>query len=245
MRVLRSAQWASPLLSRLEHQGGICSANMPLLFEVRIAYALHRAGVAVTYEHKAGAGRKSADFHVHGEPGWLIEAVRLAESDAIKAATKQSGNLFWLHLSSRARDRRQTEEGELIKAIERIEGKASKFPPPTGSNFHVIIIDVRGYLGHGGDCDDYREMAYGTGAALAPENAHWWNGQPILGLFDARNSRASARLVQQHVHYLGFVQEKSFDDGEIQRVGFYLPNLMLFDTVDTAATAFAKYPLRR
>jgi len=228
----------------LEQQGGICSGNMPLLFEVRIAYALHRAGVAVTYEQKTGAGQKSADFRVHGEPGWLIEAVRLAESNAVKAATKQSGNLFSLHLSSNAKDGRQSEEGELLKAIERIEAKASKFPPATASTFHVIVIDIRGYLGHGGDRDDYWEMAYGTGAAVVPEHSHWWNGQPILGLFDARNSRESVRLVQQRVHYLGFFKEKKFDDGEIQRVGFYLPNLTLFGTGDAAAIAFAKYPLR-
>jgi hypothetical protein len=244
MQALESAPWARPLLRRLEQCGGICAANMPLLFEVRIAYAFYLVGVTASYEHMTGAGKKSADFRIHSQPEWIIEAVRLGESRAIRTATKESGDLFSLCLSTNAKDGRQSEEGELIKAMERVEVKASKFPSVVDGTFHVIVVDVRGFLGHGGDHDDYREMAYGTGAALAPENAHWWNGQPIFGLFDSRNCKEAAQLVQQRVHFLGFVREQAFNAGEIQQVGFYLPNPTLFRTNGAAASVFGQYPLR-
>jgi hypothetical protein len=216
---------------------------MPLLFEVRVASALHRLGIRVSYEHRTGSGQRSADFRVQGKPEWLIEAVRLGESDAMKAATKRSGNGFSLNLSSAAGDEKQSEEGEVIKAMERIAEKACKFPKPRGARFHVVLVDVRGYL-DGGDHDDYKEMAYGTGAPR-PENRHWWRGEPVLGLFDLRNARHSARLVQQRVHLLGFIAERMFCEGEIQNIGFYLPNPGLLAGREAAAQAFQTYPLRQ
>jgi len=215
---------------------------MALLFEVRVAYALHRLGLAVNYEYKAGSGQRSVDFRVHGPPEWLIEAVRLGESDAMKAASKRSGNGFSLNLSSTARDKRQSEEGEIIKAMERIAEKACKFSKPSVARFHAVLVDMRGYL-DGGDHDDYREMAYGTGAPR-PENRHWWGDQPILGLFDPRNERESARLVQQRVHLIGFIAERRFCEGEIQNRGFYLPNPGVLASPEAAARAFQTYPLR-
>jgi hypothetical protein len=243
IRILSSAPWASSLLSRLEQQGGVSSRNIPLLFEARVAYALNRLGITVSYEYKTGSGQKSADFRLQSKPQWLIEAVSLGESDAIKAATKRSGDLFSLYLSSRADDRTQSEEGELIKAMERIAEKGCKFPEPASSAFHVILADVRGYLGGGGDHDDYREMAYGTGAA-SPEHSHWWGDQPIRGLFDPKNPTRTARLIQERVHFIGFIAERRYHEGEIQNSGFYVWNPRLFTTQEIAERAFATYPLR-
>lgn len=70
-------QWAAPLLRKIEQNGGILSAPMPLLLEIRIAYAFQQNGIEPQYEFAASSRTKSVDFHVHGSPEWLIEVVSL------------------------------------------------------------------------------------------------------------------------------------------------------------------------
>jgi len=76
-KALQGEQWAAPLLRKIEQNGGILSAPMPLLLEIRIACAFQRNGIRPQYEFSAGSGTKSVDFHVHGSPEWLIEVVSL------------------------------------------------------------------------------------------------------------------------------------------------------------------------
>ena len=64
---LESVVWAEPLLAHLDQAGGLITANVPLLFEVRFAYELHRIAATVDYEYRAGVGDSTVDFHVHGE----------------------------------------------------------------------------------------------------------------------------------------------------------------------------------
>jgi hypothetical protein len=89
---------------------------------------------------------------------------------------------------------------------------------------------------------DFRELAYGA-AAEREECRHYWNGHPVAGVFDARNTRRSARLVQTRVHFLGFLKEKRYCKGEIERIGYYLPNPAFFSTDEEAATTFLSFPL--
>lgn len=168
----------------------------------------------------------------------------LRESNAVKKATEQNGILSSVLLSSLSEDPRQSEEGEIVRAMEHIADKAQKFPTPSPAARHVILTDMRGYLIKGGDHDDYREIAYGS-SAVPPEHAHFWNGQAILGLFDEANSRNSARLVQERIHFLGFLNEKRYCKGEIQDIGYYLANPKFFKTSQEAAAAFDSCPLKK
>jgi hypothetical protein len=61
-------------------------------------------------------------------------------------------------------------------------------------NAHLcaMLTDTRGYAIGMADRGDYREIAYGT-SAVPEEQAHYWNGRSILGLFDRANARNSAR----------------------------------------------------
>jgi hypothetical protein len=59
--------WARSVLDRLKKAGGIRSENKPLIFEVRFAYELHRAGNVAEYEYKAGVGGSTVEFCVPGE----------------------------------------------------------------------------------------------------------------------------------------------------------------------------------
>lgn len=130
-------------------------------------------------------------------------------------------------------------------------GKPRKFPPLDGS-FRLILADIRGYLDQGGDIVDYRQMAYG--APGVPRKCAWtiryWQstpGQltPIKGLFEQGNPLKSAQYVQERIHFLAFVREHDFSDGEIKRVGYCLANWHLFPTQEKAEVAYETYPLAR
>ena len=145
-QALQGEQWAAPLLRKIEQNGGILSAPMPLRLEIRIAYAFQQNGIEPQYKFAASSGTKSVDFHVHGSPEWLIEVVSLRESDAIKDATLRDGLLTSVILSSLSADPKQSEEGEVVRAMEHIADKAEKFPIPSPGAFHVILVDMRGYV---------------------------------------------------------------------------------------------------
>jgi hypothetical protein len=241
IRALQGEQWAAPLLRKIKQSGGVLSAPLPLLLEVRIAYAFHQNGLRPEYEFATGSGAKSVDFRVQASPDWLIEVVSLTESDAVREATQQDGLFSSLALNSLSEDPRHSEEGEILRAMEHIADKAEKFPDPSSAAFHVILSDMRGYLLGMGDRGDYREIAYGTNTAR-PEQAHSWNGRPIFGLFDSANTRDSARMVQDRIHYLGFLTEKQYCKGEIENETCYIANPKFFETKQDAKASF---PLKR
>lgn len=53
-----------------------------------------------------------------------------------------------------------------------------------------------------------------------------------------------ARSLQERVHFVGFVTERRYREGEIRDVGYYLGNRHLFAAHDQAEAAFQPYPLR-
>src|SRR5262249_23627017 len=55
----------------------------------------------------------------------------------------------------------------------------------------------------------------------------------------------AAQYVQERIHFLGFIREHEFVDGEIPRVGYYFANWHLFGKAEDAAHAYATYPLAR
>ena len=187
----RECSWAAPLLdSRRDiiewltlprEQRPSCSSPSntevkSLLFEIRFALELHRAGATAEYEFATGVGRSSVDFRIIGKQEWLVELVSLFESQAIKEATwhqdiRDGLSLFGMHLGSYS-DARHTEEDEMIKAQERIAAKVFngrsviKFPAPRHA-YHLLLVDARGYLGQGGDCFDWFQMSLGAEATKA------------------------------------------------------------------------------
>jgi hypothetical protein len=255
IRELSGVKWAQPLLLRLESNGGLRSENMPLMFEVRYAYELHRAGVTAEYEFAAGVGESTIEFRLQTTPTWLIELVSVRTSDAAKRAIRQVGMVYEQCLIATPDDPGRGEAGEIITAEYKIGEKVfankrpTKFPALDGS-FRLIVTDIRGYLDQGGDCLDYREMAYGSSgiprhSPWAPHHLEIQPGPPapIRGLFEAGNPLQAARYVQERIHFLGFVRERDFVDGEIPRIARHMPNWYLFATQDEARRAYATYPL--
>ncbi len=254
---LSASPWAQSLLARLEAAGGINSENMPLMFEVRFAQELQRAGVTAEYEFHAGVGDSTVEFRLDTTPPWLIELVSVRTSDAARRATRKVGLIYEQLLRPTPEDPGRSEEGEMITAEQKIGekvssgGKPTKFPPLDGS-LRLILTDIRGYLDHGGNIVDYRQMAYG--AAGVPRELAWaicyWESKPghltpIRGLFEQDNPLKAARYVQERIHFLGFVREHNFSDGEIKEIGYYLANWHLFPTQEEAERAHQTYPLAR
>jgi len=251
---LSAVPWARPILARLEDAGGIKSENMPLMFEVRFAQELHRAGVTAEYEYPAGVGDSTIELRLHTTPTWLIELVSVRTSDAAKRAVRKVGMIYEQLLAHTPEDPGRSEGGEMITAEQKIgekafaDGRPTKFPPLDGS-LRLILTDIRGYLDEGGDALDYREIAYGAhGVPPGLSRAiHYWEigGRlnPIKGLFETDNPLRAARYVQERIHFLGFVREHDFFDGEIKQVGCYLANWHLFTKQEEAARAFETYPI--
>ncbi len=252
---LRAVSWADPLLSRLSVAGDLISANMPLMFEVRFAYELHCLGVTAEYEYKAGVGNSTVEFRIPGAQPWLVELVSVRKSDAMRRATTTKGIVTILKPDSDA-DRSQSEAAEVITAEQKIAEKVfandrpTKFPKP-GNFFHMIFVDIRGYLDAGGDRIDWLEMTAGTSNLPRDRymGIHYWRGangelQPVRGLFEKGNPIRGASYVQERIHVIGFVRERKYVVGEIQNSAFYVPNRSLFRSDQEVTNAFDSYPLR-
>lgn len=250
--VLSTVSWAKPLLQRLQQAGGIRPENMPLMFEIRYAHELLLAGSSATYEHATGIGGSSVDFLIDTSPAWLIELVSVRTSEATRRATRKVGLLSETLLVPTADDPDRSEVGEIIRAQGKIgekvlgERSPAKFPPIDDS-FRMIVIDMRGFLIYGGDRGDYCEIAYGA-QLFRPDQfpfLHRVSGRPIKGLFEPDNARLAARLLQERVHFLSFVCERDFCDGEIGKVACNVPNYNLFGSTDEALDALKSHPLAK
>ena len=248
--MLGSVEWARPLLDRVARSGGITRENLPLLFEVRVAYELHRVGMIADYEFAAGVGKSTLDFRVSGRPDWLIETVSVQESDATKAATTELGGVARVALATSASDAKGSEEGELLlleqKITEKVwhSGAPTKFPVPGGA-LHLILVDTRGFNLGIGDHFDYNHATHGISALPDEVYFRYWQGTPIKGLFERENPLLGARLVQDRIHFVGFVRESEYRNAEISEKTYLCPNPHLFMDNDTAREAYESFALKR
>jgi hypothetical protein len=247
---LSTVSWAKPLLQRLERAGGIRQETMPLMFEVRYAHELLLAGSSATYEYATGLGDSSVDFRTDTCPPWLIELVSVRTSEATRRATREMGLFSETLLVPTPDDPDRSEVGEIIRAQGKIGEKVLAGTAPTkfprvDDCFHMILIDMRGFLLNGGDFGDYCEIAYGR-RGFRPEQfplLHLVSGLPIKGLFEPENARPAARLIQERVHVLSFVCERDFYEGEISKITYSVPNYGLFRDSDAVRVALRTHPL--
>jgi hypothetical protein len=254
IKQLRSVAWAASLLAKLDPSKETREQDRSLLFEIRFAYALHRAGLTAEYEYR-GLENSTLDFRViTSEYEWLIEIVSLFESDAVKGATQQVGMMQKLVLvDTPGKDNTASEAGEMIKAEEKIgekvfsKGKPTKFPEPSSGKIHVIVTDMRGYLGIAEkviDNDDYRQIAYGrTGVHEA--NVQHWQDMPIKGLFEQGNPTKATKYVRERIHILAFVCESQYIPEEISSHVVCAPNPDLFVSKDQIRAVLKQCPLRK
>lgn len=270
---LHAVTWATPLLSltkplldrlragiadRTAYQANpIRPSELSFLFEIRFADSLASAGLTAEYEYHAGVGNTTVDFCVPLGAPWLVELVSLHESEAFKAATWAQGEVFGYALHTDADDPKQSEEGEALKAQERIGNKVFdqkqrpiKFPEPSGS-IHLLMVDGRGFGGDGrGDNADWHNIAYGRHGLEDHLIKHWTNPKtskraPIKGLLEPDCPLPASRGIRERIHVIGFVCERSFRTGEIGEKAFYCCNPTLFRSEEEARSVISQWPLRR
>jgi hypothetical protein len=251
--------WAKPIIAAIKRNGGLVGANKDQFLELRFGHALRRAGIIPKYEI-AGEGASTLDFGFENAgKGWSVELMRLSETKAAKEATTavvdKDGIPFTKRiLSTNADDEKHSIEGETVKTIERIcgkcelDGKPHKFPLP-GDRYHAILVDMRTYL-NGGDLADRVHIALGTNHVSEPALRAYWKGKRITGVFHEITPLKGAANLRDRVHFVGFVNERSYGEdafgGAIQF--FANPKLFPGETPEQKAAlaraAFATWPLK-
>src|SRR5260370_363009 len=88
MEELAEIPWAQPLVNDINASGGLTGDNKAKLFELRFGHNLHASGIQPRYE-VAGEGQSTLDYGFKsGGRDFLVEMMRLEETDAVRAATK-------------------------------------------------------------------------------------------------------------------------------------------------------------
>lgn len=252
MEKLANTPWAKPVIDDINAKGGLIGSNKAKLFELRFGSGLQEAGIQPSYEI-AGEGESTLDFgFTSGGREFLIEMMRLEETDAVRAATttEEFGDgavMVKRHLTTTAEDTRQSEEGETLKAVERIcqkferGGKPHKFPPPRSAT-HVLLVDVR-TLFNGGD--EWDRVHVGLGGEYVPHEffRRYYKGKLISGVFSPRTTLRGASEARERLHFIGFVNEKSYATGAFEPAIEFIANPHLFKTPEEARAALAGWPL--
>ena len=90
------------------------------------------------------------------------------------------------------------------------DGKPHKFPPPAGKT-HVLLVDFRTFK-NGGDKWDRAHI--GLGGESVPEVfRNHYEGRLVSGVFDTKTTLKGAAQARERLHFIGFVNEKSYEDG--------------------------------
>jgi hypothetical protein len=252
MDELKAVPWAKLVVDDINASGGLKGKNKAKLFELRFGYGLHKAGIQPRYEIP-GEGESTLDFGFTSDGHeFLVEMMRLEETDAVRAATTteefaDGATMVKRSLTTTAEDPRQSEEGETLKAVERIcqkfesGGKPHKFPLPRSAT-HVLLVDVR-TLFNGGD--EWDRVHVGLGGEYVPHEffRRYFKGKLVSGVFSPRTTLRGASEARERLHFIGFVNEKSFEEGAFGPAAQFIANPHLFKTAEEARAALAGWPL--
>lgn len=270
---VKDADWIQPLLKSIDDQGSLTSKVKSLLFELRVAHALHFSGKRASYEVRCGVGNSTVDFRVDGNPTWFMEIVSVGASEAARGLVKETKPLimdgdmfartFSQGFSSDAPCIQESPVGEMILVQQKLgekvlnDDKPWKFPNPQPDVYHVILVDMRGFLDRGEESlqahhiSEYDQIAYGPQAAdpkIWPPYVWSFPGglprRPLAGLFDLNNRcQRFAPRFREVVHFIGFILESEYKAGEISRVAHYCWNPHLFGDRHSAGNVLRSFPL--
>ncbi len=253
MRDVDAIPWAQPLLKSIADNGGLNGGNKSLFFELRFGHALHTAGIIPEYEIPGESG-STIDFGFQsGKCSFRVELMRLTETAAAKAATHetivgQGVPLVTRELSTDAADPKQSEEGETLKAVERIcqkcerDGKPWKFPPTDGL-INVLLVDFRTFL-HGGDVNDRIHVALGGKKVGSHWYRRYWEEKLITGVFSPETTLRGGTEARSRLNFIGFINEKTYEPGGFPAATQFVANPQLLTSADEARAVLAEWPLQ-
>jgi hypothetical protein len=148
---------------------------------------------------------------------------------------------------------KQSPGAEIVKAIERVVGKASrdgqpaKFPVPNGSRYSMLVVDARAVGVAGPDRHDCRLIAYGAEAVSEWIDLHLIDAKgvarPIRGAYHADNRMKGAQHFRKRVHFLGIIAEETYNRDELQYFIRFYHNPHLFHSCEEARAILEAFPL--
>jgi hypothetical protein len=176
------------------------------------------------------------------------------ESDAVKEVIQREVLAEYGKTQEQQKELfKQSPGAEIVKAIERVVGKASrdghptKFPVPDGSRYSMLVVDARAVGAASPDRHDCRLIAYGADAVSEWIDRHLIDAkgraQPIRGAFDAGNRMRDAQHFRERVHFLGIVAEETYNRDELQYFIRFYHNPHLFRSCEDARAALGAFPL--
>jgi len=256
MAELKSVPWAQPLLKDIADNGGLCGANMARFFELRHGHALHKTGITPGYE-VPGEGASTIDFGFTNKGHtFKVEMMRLTETAAARAATTEEideHGTRWVKriLSLANADKKQSGEGETLKAVERIcqkcekGGKPYKFLPAAEA-INLLLVDFRTFASRGGDLYDYLHIALGGLYVKPPYRMYWGDGKSrklISGVFSPHTTVKGVVEVRERLHFIGIVNERRFKIGDHAQAINFVANPHLFKTSHEVRATLQNWPL--
>ena len=253
MQQVNQQEWARPLISRINENDGLTAKNKSFLFEMRVGFALFKYSVTPNYE-VSGEGNSTLDFgFVSGNKNWFVELMRLEETQAAKDARQDIdlGNGITLteqKLSTGGQKPTQSEEGETLKAIQRICGKCFLNEKPhkfrlLDDGYNVLIVDIRTFLQSMGDENDILHIGLG-GNAVPGCCRRYWKGKLISGAFDKHTKVKGAKELQERVHFIGFTKEEAYTEDELGNITQFIANPHLFSDRKHALEALKDWPIK-
>ena len=105
----------------------------------------------------------------------------------------------------------------------------------------MLLVDVR-TLFNGGDIWDRMHVGIG-GKSVPPQYRHFYNGKLISGVFSPETNLKGAAEARERLHFIGFVNEKSYETGAFGPSIQFVANPNLFKTSEEARAALAGWPL--
>ena len=105
----------------------------------------------------------------------------------------------------------------------------------------MLLVDVR-TLFNGGDVWDRLHVGLG-GETVPPEFRHYYQGNLISGVFSPKTKLKGAAEALERLHFIGFVNEKSYEAGAFGPAIQFIANPHLFKTVEEARAALVGWPL--
>lgn len=188
------------------------------LFEVRVAFLIHSSGLNVEYEYSANPNNdKSIDFKVSGNKlknfNLLIEISSLRESELQKDKTWTNGDFFGCILTG------DDDVSAYFKAQKVLIEKAKKFPSENiDDQINTIILDMRSPILGCSDCDDYKNILYGSKNLDSHAQRYTNDNKLFPGIFCPTHpggGDADLNHLRKSIHYFGFVVEKKYTKDEL------------------------------
>lgn len=235
---LQSCSWAKNLIEKINKER-LMPSSMPILFEIRFAYALYKTGLSIQNAYQAGTKNSEikdsdVDFLITKTDGtkWLIELASLDESEEVRENTVVEGNFQFDKSTDLFKDYRRAQRalfGKIAKLDKKDQSVAipTKFLSPQKDQYHIIILDMRGFSIGGMDLDqhDYTEMIEGKIVSSLQQPQEFM----LYGIFDLRHPDPRAKYLRERIHGVGVIREKDYVDGEIQQILELFPNPNFLD----------------